>query len=104
MRDHSIGIVRTLLLNAPARISALGPTLVVWAVRRSYNDTFVRWLANTRSGFFGSGAATPYSWMFTGCQSWNVISPSIERLATHAEPESCCPLQTRYGKPLSTVT
>ncbi len=38
-------------------------------------------------GSRGSGAASPYSWMLTGCQSWKVISthPS-ERLATHARP------------------
>ena len=29
------------------------------------------------SGSFGSGAAMPYSWMLTGCQSWKVISPSV---------------------------
>ena len=52
-------------------------------------------LPNTMSGSRGSGAAMPYSWMFTGCQSWNVIMPSSLRLATHAEPESCWPLQTR---------
>ena len=46
----------------------------------------------------------PYSWMFTGCQSWNVISPSFRRLSTHAEPESCWPLHTRYGNALSVVT
>ena len=56
------------------------------------------------SGSRGSGAAMPYSWMPTGCQSWKVISPSMERLSTHAEPLSCCPLQTRYGKALSVVT
>ena len=33
-----------------------------------------------------------------------VISPSIERLSTHAEPESCWPLHTRYGNALSAVT
>jgi hypothetical protein len=46
----------------------------------------------------------PYSWMLTGCQSWNVISPSSERESTQIEPESCCPLHTRYGKLLSAVT
>src|SRR5215211_7910450 len=56
------------------------------------------------SGSRGSGAAMPYSWMFAGCQSWNVISPSIERLATHADPASCCPPHTRYGNALSVVT
>src|SRR5690348_4530028 len=56
------------------------------------------------SGFFGSGAAMPYSWMLTGCQSWKVISPSSERLFTHAEPESCWPPHTRYGKSLSVET
>src|SRR3954454_13141158 len=61
-------------------------------------------LPNTRSASRGSGAATPYSWMFTGCQSWNVISPSGERLSTHAEPESCCPPHTLYGYELSTLT
>ena len=50
------------------------------------------------SGFFGSGAASPYSSMPTGCQSWKVISPSMPRLSTHAEPESCCPPHSRYGK------
>src|SRR5487761_2194071 len=56
------------------------------------------------SGSLGSGAAIPYSWMFTGCQSWKVISPSIERLSTHAEPESCWPPHTRYGRASSVVT
>src|SRR5713101_7426576 len=56
------------------------------------------------SGSFGSGAAMPYSWMFAGCQSWNVISPSIERLSTHPDPESCWPPQARYGNASSTVT
>src|SRR5918911_4938280 len=55
-------------------------------------------LPNTRAASRGSGAAIPYSWMLTGCQSWKVISPSGDRLSTHAEPESCCPPQTRYGK------
>src|SRR5687768_6929329 len=58
-------------------------------------------LPKTTSGSFGSGAAMPYSWMLTGCQSWKVIIPSIERLSTHADPASCCPPQTRYGKALS---
>src|SRR6478609_8320316 len=53
------------------------------------------------SGSRGSGAAMPYSWMLTGCQSWNVISPSGDRLSTHAEPESRWPPQTRYGNALS---
>ena len=55
-------------------------------------------------GSLGSGAATPYSWMFTGCQSWNVISPSIDRLATQPDPESCWPPHTRYGNELSVDT
>jgi hypothetical protein len=46
----------------------------------------------------------PYSWMLTGCQSWNVIIPSFDRLSTHAEPESCWPPHTRYGKALSVLT
>jgi hypothetical protein len=42
--------------------------------------------------------------MLTGCQSWKVMRPSSDRLCTHADPESCCPLHTRYGKALSVVT
>src|SRR5579862_5037049 len=53
------------------------------------------------SGSSGSGAAYPYSSSPTGCQSRNVISPSLPRLATHADPLSCCPPQTRYGNALS---
>ena len=86
-----IGIVRTLRPKSVPRCSALGPTLVVCPVRRLYKLTVLRELPYTMSGSFGSGAAMPYSWMFTGCQSWKVISPSIERLSTHAEPESCWP-------------
>jgi hypothetical protein len=41
----------------------------------------------------GSGFAV-FS-MPTGCQSWNVISPSMPRLSTQADPESCWPLQRR---------
>jgi hypothetical protein len=41
--------------------------------------------------------------MFTGCQSWNVISPSIDRLATHPDPESCWPPHAD-GNALSVVT
>src|SRR5215472_11467151 len=78
-----------------------GPTCDFWLVTRLYTDTFPPY---TRSGFFGSGAASPYSSMPTGCQSWNVISPSMPRLATQAEPESCWPLQRRYGNALSAVT
>src|SRR3954468_18733158 len=57
-----------------------------------------------RSGSLGSGAAMPYSWMFTGCQSHGRICPSAPRLATQPEPESCCPPQRRYGNALSAVT
>ena len=64
----------------------------------------MRALPYTRSASFGSGAASPYSWMLTGCQSWNVISPSFERLSTHADPESCWPLHTRYGNEKSVLT
>ncbi len=42
--------------------------------------------------------------MLTGCQSLKVISPSAERLFTHAEPASCCPPHSLYGKSLSAVT
>jgi len=69
-----------------------------------YSDTLVRALPYTRSGFLGSGAASPYSWMLTGCQSWNVMRPSFDRLSTHAEPESCWPPQTRYGNAVSVDT
>src|SRR4029077_8912039 len=78
-----------------------GPIMDFCPVRRSYTLTFPPY---TRSGFFGSGAASPYSSMPTGCQSWKVISPSMPRLSTHAEPESCWPLQSRYGNALSAVT
>src|SRR5512143_2929176 len=98
------GIVRTFRPYCVPRASAPGPTLVVCPVLRLYNETLVRALPNTMSGSRGSGAAMPYSWMLTGCQSWNVISPSIERLSTHADPESCWPLHTRYGNALSVVT
>src|SRR5512143_3537179 len=97
------GIVRTFRPYSVPRASAPGPRLVVCPVLRLYNETLVRALPNTMSGSRGSGAAIPYSWMLTGCQSWKVISPSIERLSTHAEPESCCPPQTRYGNALSAV-
>jgi hypothetical protein len=70
-----MGIVRTLRPNSVVRSSAGGPTRFVWPVRRLNNETLVRALPNTRSGSRGSGAATPYSWMFTGRQSWKVISP-----------------------------
>src|SRR6185312_16071156 len=83
-------MVRTLRLNSVPRAAASGPTWVVWPVLRLYSDTLLRSLPNTRSGSFGSGAAMPYSWMLTGCQSWKVMRPSIERLSTQAEPESCC--------------
>src|SRR5690242_15450126 len=52
----------------------------------------------------GSGAAAPYSSMPAGCQSCAVISPSLPRLDTQAEPLSCWPPQTRYGHALSVPT
>src|SRR3569623_135368 len=61
-------------------------------------------LPYTLSGSFGSGAAIPYSWMSAGCQSWKVISPSIDRLSTHADHESCWPPLTRYRNELSVET
>src|SRR5579859_177594 len=97
-------MVRTLRPKSVPRWVRSGPSPVVWPVVRLYRETPVRPLPNTRSGFLGSGAAIPYSWMFTGCQSWNVISPSIERLSTHPEPESCWPLHTRYGNEKSVLT
>src|SRR4051812_19869327 len=99
-----IGIVRTLRLKSGARCSAEGPTFLVCDVLRSYSDTELRALPNTLSGSLGSGAAMPYSWMLTGCQSWKVISPSGDRLSTQAEPESCWPPHTRYGYAMSVVT
>src|SRR5450759_219034 len=81
-----------------------GPTCVVWCVLRFHTDTPPRALPYTMSGSRGSGAAMPYSWMFTGVQSRIVIMPSSERLSTHAEPLSCWPAQTRYGNELSVVT
>ena len=33
-----------------------------------------------------------------------VINVLLARLLTHAEPESCCPLHTRYGNALSVDT
>ena len=32
-----------------------------------------------------------------------MIAPSLPRLATHADPLSCCPPQTRYGNALSVM-
>src|SRR5229473_1005858 len=55
------------------------------------------------SGSSGSGAAYPYSSKPAGRQSRKVTAPSVPRLDTHAEPLSCCPPQTRYGKALSAV-
>src|SRR5438874_13842179 len=56
------------------------------------------------SGSRGSGATYPYSCADTGCHSRKVISPSLPRLETHAEPLSCWPLHRRYGNALSALT
>src|SRR5512133_2975945 len=101
------GIVRTLrLYDSPfgPRADMSGPTCVVCRVRRSQRDTPERALPKTMSGSRGSGATMPYSCVFTGVQSRNVICPSMDRLSTHAEPLSCWPAQRRYGKALSAVT
>src|SRR5688500_19838403 len=55
-------------------------------------------------GSSGSGATYPYSSTPTGRHSRYVICPSFPRLSTQAEPDSCWPLQTRYGQELSVVT
>src|SRR5881275_1771231 len=56
------------------------------------------------SGSFGSAWTYAYSSAATGCHSRKVISPSLPRLETQAEPLSCCPLHSRYGKALSALT
>src|SRR5438876_6048085 len=94
--EKTIGSVRTTRKSPPR--NAFGRISCAWAVRRSKRESLP---PKTMSGSCGSGTTYPYSSAATGCHSRNVIEPSLPRLATHAEPLSCCPLHTRYGNALS---